>query len=146
MIENRFASLFPVRVLRFAAALSLALALAPALACKKGETSAGAPGTAAPAASPFITVSNRSKTSPRSAIPSMSRTVASAIGPSDSVFLTDSWKGRIVRYDASGALSRSWKAEGLKRPTGIALDAFGHVIVSDRDMHRVDVWPLDAFR
>ena len=69
-----------------------------------------------------------------------------AIGPSDSVLLTDSWKGRIVRYDANGTFSRSWKAEGLKRPTGIAIDAFGHVIVSDRDLHRVDVWPLDAFR
>jgi uncharacterized protein (TIGR03663 family) len=69
-----------------------------------------------------------------------------AIGPSDSVFVTDSWKPRIARYDSSGALVRSWKADGLKRPTGITIDAFGHVIVSDRDMHRVDVWPLDAFR
>ncbi len=69
-----------------------------------------------------------------------------AVGPSDSVFLTDSWKGRIARYDASGALQHSYKADGLKRPTGITLDAFGHVIVSDRDMNRILVWPLDAFR
>ncbi len=69
-----------------------------------------------------------------------------AIGPSDAVFATDSWKGRIVQYGASGALVRSYKAEGLKRPTGITLDAFGHVIVTDRDMNRVFVWPIDAFR
>ena len=69
-----------------------------------------------------------------------------AIGPSESVFLTDAWKGRLARYDAAGTLSKSWKAEGLKRPTGITLDSFGHVIVSDRDMHRVLVWPLDALR
>ena len=42
-------------------------------------------------------------------------------------------------------LVRSYKADGLKRPTGITLDAFGHVIVTDRDMNRVFVWPLDAF-
>jgi tripartite motif-containing protein 71 len=69
-----------------------------------------------------------------------------AIGPADAVFATDSWKGRIARYDASGALVKSYKADGLKRPTGITLDAFGHVIVSDRDMNRVIVWPLDAFQ
>ena len=41
---------------------------------------------------------------------------------------------------------KSYKADGLKRPTGITLDAFGHVIVTDRDMNRVIVWPLDAFQ
>ena len=29
-----------------------------------------------------------------------------AIGPGDTVFVTDSWKGRIAVYDASGALKR----------------------------------------
>lgn len=67
------------------------------------------------------------------------------IGPSDAVFATDSWKGRIAQYDTSGTLVRSYKADGLKRPTGITRDAFGHVIVTDRDMNRVFVWPLDAF-
>jgi uncharacterized protein (TIGR03663 family) len=69
-----------------------------------------------------------------------------AIGPSNAVFVTDSWKGRIAVYDASGTLQHSYKAEGMKRPTGIALDAFGHVFVTDRDMNRVFAWPLDAFR
>ena len=45
-----------------------------------------------------------------------------AIGPSDSVFVTDSWKGRIAQYDAAGNLRKSYKADGLKSPTGIALD------------------------
>ncbi len=67
-------------------------------------------------------------------------------GPGDSVLVTDSWKGRMALYDASGALTRSFKAEGLKRPTGIALDSFGHVTVSDRETNRLLVWPLDAFR
>jgi uncharacterized protein (TIGR03663 family) len=69
-----------------------------------------------------------------------------AIGPADAVFATDSWKGRIARYDASGTLVKSYKADGLKRPTGITIDAFGHVIVTDRDMNRLIVWPLDAFQ
>jgi len=69
-----------------------------------------------------------------------------AIGAGDAVYATDSWKGRIVRYDASGALARSYKAEGLKRPTGLTFDTYGHLIVTDRDTNRVFVWPVDAFR
>ena len=69
-----------------------------------------------------------------------------AIGPADSVFVTDSWKGRIGHYDAAGALLHSYKADGMKRPTGLAIDGFGHVVVTDRDMNRVLVWPIDAFR
>jgi DNA-binding beta-propeller fold protein YncE len=68
-----------------------------------------------------------------------------AIGAGDAVFGTDSWKARIARYDASGALARAYKAEGLKRPTGITFDTFGHLIVTDRDTNRVLVWPVDAF-
>jgi DNA-binding beta-propeller fold protein YncE len=69
-----------------------------------------------------------------------------AIGPGDSVIVTDSWKPRIASYDSSGAFQKSFKAEGLKRPTGIAIDGFGHVLVTDRDMNRVLSWPLDALR
>src|SRR4029450_601604 len=64
------------------------------------------------------------------------------VGPSDSVFVTDAWKGRIAHYDASGNLVRSFKAEGLKRPTGIAIDAFGRIMVSDRDMNQIFAWSL----
>ena len=60
--------------------------------------------------------------------------------------MTDSWKPRLALYDASGAFQKSFKSDGFKRPTGIAIDAFGHVLVSDRDMNRVLSWPLDALR
>ncbi len=66
-----------------------------------------------------------------------------AIGPSDSVFVTDSSAGRVAQYDSSGALKRSWKAEkDFNKPTGIALDTFGHLTVSDRGTHRLLVWNL----
>jgi uncharacterized protein (TIGR03663 family) len=68
-----------------------------------------------------------------------------AVGPSDSVFVTDSWKGRVAHYDGSGTLLRSFKAEGLKSPTGIALDSFGRLTVSDRGTNRVFAWSLSDF-
>jgi uncharacterized protein (TIGR03663 family) len=64
------------------------------------------------------------------------------VGPADSVLVTDSWKGRIGYYDAAGNLVRSFKAAGLKRPTGITLDAFGRVIVSDRESNQLFAWAL----
>jgi sugar lactone lactonase YvrE len=67
-----------------------------------------------------------------------------AIGPSDSIFATDSSTGRIVQYDSSGALKRTWKADGeFKLPTGIAIDSFGRLSVSDRGTNRIFVWSLE---
>lgn len=68
-----------------------------------------------------------------------------AIGPSDSIFVTDSWKGRIAQYDAAGNLRKSYKADGLKSPTGITLDPFGRLVVSDRGQNRVLSWGLSDF-
>ena len=68
-----------------------------------------------------------------------------AVGPSDSVFVTDAWKGRIAQYDAAGNLQKSYKADGLKSPTGIALDPFGRLVVSDRGQSRVLSWGLSDF-
>ncbi|MFY9549891.1 MAG: flippase activity-associated protein Agl23 [Thermoanaerobaculia bacterium] len=68
-----------------------------------------------------------------------------AVGPAESVFATDAWKGRIAQYDVSGTLIRSFKADGLKSPTGIAVDAFGRVFVSDRGTGRVFSWALTEF-
>jgi len=65
-----------------------------------------------------------------------------AAGPSDSVFATDSWKGRFASYDASGSIQRSFKAEGLKSPTGIVIDPFGRILVSDRANDRIYAWSL----
>ncbi len=68
-----------------------------------------------------------------------------AVGPSDSVFVTDSWKGRIAQYDGAGTFVRSYLTGGLKSPTGIALDPFGRVWVSDRGMNRILTWGLADF-
>ncbi len=65
------------------------------------------------------------------------------IGPSESLFVTDSSSGRIAHYDLSGALRRSWKPErDFKLPTGIALDPYGRLFVSDRGTHRIFSWGL----
>jgi uncharacterized protein (TIGR03663 family) len=66
-----------------------------------------------------------------------------AVGPGDTVFVTDSASSRAALYDSTGALKRSWQAdEFFKAPTGIAIDRFGRLTVSDRSSHRVYVWSL----
>jgi uncharacterized protein (TIGR03663 family) len=66
-----------------------------------------------------------------------------AIGPGDSLLVTDSTEARVNEYDSAGNLRRSWRADGLfKRPTGIVLDPFGRVSVSDRETHRIYTWNL----
>ena len=68
-----------------------------------------------------------------------------AVGPSESVFVTDSWKARIAQYDGKGTFVRSFQSTGMKAPTGIALDPFGRVWVSDRGMNRILSWGLSDF-
>jgi DNA-binding beta-propeller fold protein YncE len=66
-----------------------------------------------------------------------------AIGPGDSVLATDSTEARVNEYSASGNLRRSWRTDGVfKRPTGIVVDPYGRVSVSDRELHRIDSWNL----
>jgi uncharacterized protein (TIGR03663 family) len=66
-----------------------------------------------------------------------------AIGPGNSVIATDSTEGRVNEYDSAGNLRRSWRSDGVfKRPTGITVDAFGRVSVSDREAHRIFIWNL----
>jgi len=68
-----------------------------------------------------------------------------AVGPSDTVFVTDSVAGRVVQYDMSGTLRRSWKPErDFKQPTGIAVDTFGRLTISDRGTNRLFSWTLGA--
>ncbi len=68
-----------------------------------------------------------------------------AIGPGDMLFVTDAWAGRIAVYDVRGTMRRSWKADGeFKQPTGIAIDPYGRVIVSDRSTDRILTWALTA--
>ena len=59
--------------------------------------------------------------------------------------MTDSVSGRIAQYDPSGSLKRSWKAEkDFKQPTGIVLDTFGRLTVSDRGSNHLFSWSLGA--
>ena len=70
-----------------------------------------------------------------------------AVGPADAVFVTDSVAGRVVQYNASGGLKRSWTpGKDLKQPTGIVLDSFGRLTVSDRGTHRLFSWTLAALQ
>jgi uncharacterized protein (TIGR03663 family) len=68
-----------------------------------------------------------------------------AVGPSDTIFVTDSVAGRITQYDSTGAIKRSFKPDkDFKQPTGIALDSFGRLTVADRGTHRLFTWMLGA--
>ena len=68
-----------------------------------------------------------------------------AVGPSDTVFVTDSVAGRVAQYDSTGAIKRSFKADkDFKQPTGITLDSFGRLTVSDRGTSHLISWTLAA--
>jgi len=68
-----------------------------------------------------------------------------AVGPGDTVIVTDAWGGRVAAYDPKGVMRRSWKADkDFKQPTGIAVDPYGRLIVSDRGTNRVFSWALTA--
>ncbi len=68
-----------------------------------------------------------------------------AIDPAGNVFVTDSVADRIVQYDSSGVLKHSWKPDkDTKQPTGIVLDAFGRMTVSDRGSHHLFTWDRSA--
>jgi sugar lactone lactonase YvrE len=68
-----------------------------------------------------------------------------AVGPADTVFATDSVAGRIAQYDSAGVVKRSFKAEkDFKQPTGIAIDSFGRLTVSDRGTNHLFSWTLAA--
>ena len=55
------------------------------------------------------------------------------------------WGGRVAAYDPKGVMRRSWKADkDFKQPTGIAVDPYGRLIVSDRGTNRVFSWALTA--
>ena len=66
-----------------------------------------------------------------------------AVGPTGSIFATDSTEGRVNEYDAAGNLRHSFRPDGVfKRPTGVAVDPLGRVVVSDRETHRLYFWNL----
>ncbi len=66
-----------------------------------------------------------------------------SLGPTGSIFATDSTEGRVNEYDAAGTLLHSFRPDGIfKRPTGIVVDPLGRVVVSDRETHRITLWNL----
>jgi len=62
--------------------------------------------------------------------------------PGDGVIVTDAWKGRLASYDAAGNLVHSYQYPEMKRPTGITLDPFGRILVTDRETGKVFSWGL----
>jgi uncharacterized protein (TIGR03663 family) len=68
-----------------------------------------------------------------------------AIGPGDVVIVTDAWGGRVAVYDSAGNLSKSFRAgSDFRQPTGIAVDPFGRLNVSDRGTNRIFSWTLGS--
>ncbi|MCA1579964.1 MAG: TIGR03663 family protein [Acidobacteria bacterium] len=63
----------------------------------------------------------------------------------DMLLVTDAWGGRVAAYDAKGVMRRSWKADrDFKQPTGITVDAYGRVTVTDRGTNRIFSWALPS--
>ena len=66
-----------------------------------------------------------------------------AVGPGDVIFATDAWSGRVAIYDPAGGLRKSFRpGPDFKQPTGIVLDGFGRLTVSDRGTNRLVTWTL----
>ncbi|HET9234358.1 MAG TPA: hypothetical protein VFP10_09485, partial [Candidatus Eisenbacteria bacterium] len=65
-----------------------------------------------------------------------------AVGPDDSVYVTELGRNRVRHFDAAGMELRSWGGLGTEpgkfwEPRGIAVDPEGHVYVVDGENHRV---------
>src|SRR5687768_1547707 len=65
---------------------------------------------------------------------------SAAVGPSDEVAVLDT-AGRVLIYDAAGALLRQWKMLDVSvgKPEGIIMLRDGRIVVCDTHYHRV-VW------
>ena len=68
--------------------------------------------------------------------------VGVAVGPDGSVYVADEPRGRILRFDAAGAVLGGWGAPGsgpgqFEHPQGIAVAWDGEVYVSDTFNHRI---------
>ncbi len=71
------------------------------------------------------------------------------VGPSDHVFVSDSYLSCVHEFTADGAAVRTWGTEGredgqLLSPQGIAVDSAGNVYVADAGNHRVQKFTADG--
>jgi sugar lactone lactonase YvrE len=70
-----------------------------------------------------------------------------AAGPDGSIFVADTLRGRVLKFDPSGRLLAVWGGEGpdaLKGPWALAVDAGGAVFVVERDGNRIQVFLVRA--
>lgn len=72
-----------------------------------------------------------------------------AVKSDGTLFVSDEFSGRIFKFDANGALLKSWGAEGLGagqlyRPRGLMLTDAGHLLVVDYGNHRCQLFTDDG--
>jgi hypothetical protein len=71
------------------------------------------------------------------------------IDPQGFIYLTDSWKHRVVKVDFDGNIAAAWGKEGsglgeMRFPEGLALDAMGRLCVADCENSRIQVFSPDG--
>jgi DNA-binding beta-propeller fold protein YncE len=147
MIQNPFS--IP-SVLRFpgrgTAALLLTVVLAPALACKKGENAAAAPGStspAAPAATPAPppdaapTIRDTAETG-RAPWSGLAEPRGASLDGHGRLWVTDFGHSRIAIFDLSGGYLGGWG--GVKGNGKYQLQDPGDVTVHGEDVYVADTW------
>ena len=147
MIQNPFASPSVLRVTgRRAAALALSLALVAALACKKGENAAAAPGAASPAA-PAATPAPPPDAPPtirdtaeagKAAWSGLAEPRGAALDGHGRLWVTDFGHSRIAIFDLSGGYLGGWG--GVKGNGKYQLQDPGDVAIRGDDVYVADTW------
>jgi predicted membrane-bound mannosyltransferase/sugar lactone lactonase YvrE len=76
-----------------------------------------------------------------------------AVGPDGSVYVSDTWNGRVQKFDANGKFIKMWGTFGQSDPTnpnllygprGISADKNGHVYVADTGNKRIMVYDAEG--
>jgi uncharacterized protein (TIGR03663 family) len=76
-----------------------------------------------------------------------------AVGPDGSVYVSDTWNGRVQKFDATGKFIKQWGSFGqadatntspLYGPRGISVDINGHVYLADTGNKRIMVFDSEG--